>query len=112
MSQEKADRYLEKIDERIDRGEFDEKLNIPFASKKLLKSLIKSKMDKKVETGGTPIISENNIIECIQEVRETAAEVAALFGQVGILQKNDRKIVDHPIYEVTEKWREILHPTK
>ena len=61
MSQEQADIFLGRLMGRIDKGEFDKRLEIPFASKKLLKAVVKSKIDKKLETGATPILSENNL---------------------------------------------------
>jgi len=102
MSREKADIFLGKINTRIELGEFDEKLSFPFASKRLLKALIGSKLDKKVETGGTPILSENNIEDCIQEVRETAVFTIALFLEMGVMEKVDGE------YKMNEKWEEIL----
>ena len=105
MSQEKADIFIEKMNIRIEMGEFDKRLSFPFASRKLLRSLIKSKLDKKVETGGTPILSENNIEECIQDVRETAVFTTALFLEMGVMEKIDGE------YRVTEKWEQLLKPT-
>ncbi len=112
MSQEKADIFLSRINDRINRGEFDKDLEIPFASKKMLKSLVKAKMNKKVETGATPILSENDLAECVRDIRETAVFTAAVFLEVGILQENDKKMVEHPRYRVTTKWEEILNPKK
>ena len=37
--------FLVKIYKRIDQGEFDRDLSIPFASRRLLKALIKSKIN-------------------------------------------------------------------
>jgi hypothetical protein len=104
MSQEKADIFLGRVNVRIEKGEFDNRLDIPFASRKLLRSLIESKIAKKIETSGTPILSENNIEECIEDVRETAASTAAVFLKLGILEKTDGGI------KVTEKWAKILNP--
>lgn len=106
MNQGKANIFLKKIDERIDLGEFDNDLNIPFASRKLLKALIKSKMDKKVKTNATPILSENNIMDCIKEVKETAVTTVALFLEIGILEKVDGE------YKVNEKWENFLKKQK
>lgn len=104
MSQEKANVFLGKINLRIDAGEFDKVLNVPFASRRLLKALIKSKMDKKVETNATPILSENNIEECVQEVRETAAFTVAVFLETGIMEKVGNE------YKVVDKWERMLNP--
>ena len=102
MKEKKESIFLVKINKRIDQGEFDRDLSVPFASRKLLKSLIKSKINKKIETNATPILSENNIIDCINEVKETAATTAGIFLKVGILEKVDGE------YRVNEKWENIL----
>lgn len=97
MSREKADIFLSKIDERIAAGEFDKFLDIPFASRKLLKSLIHSKIENKLESGSTAILSENNIDECVAEVRETAATTAGIFLELGFLQRDELgKIIPNP----------------
>ena len=46
MSQEKADIFLERLIKRIDNGEFDARLNIPFATKKLLKKVVKKEKEE------------------------------------------------------------------
>lgn len=108
MSQEKADIFLGRIMQRIDRGEFDNELNIPFASRKLMKSLVEARMAKKVETNSTPVLSDLDLAGIIEEVRATAAETAAIFGWAGILQKNE----EDPKFQVTEEWDNILNPKK
>lgn len=110
MSENKAEIMLGRILDRIDKGEFDKDLDIPFASRKLLKALVQSKMDKKVETNATPVLSDLDLEECVKDVRATAAEVAAVFGWAGILEKTD-KTAELPI-QVTEKWDNILKPKK
>lgn len=104
MTDKKANIVLEKINFRIDMGEFDNSLGVPFASRKLLKALIKSKMIKKVETNATPILSEVNIAECIKDVRETAAFTVAVFIESGIMEKVGNE------YKVTDKWEKMLNP--
>lgn len=104
MNQEKANIFLLRVNARIDKGEFDNKLNIPFASRKLLRSLINSKIEHKIETEATPILSENNILDCIKEIRETAAETAGLFLKLGLLEKVDEEV------RVPEKWNKLLNP--
>lgn len=111
MNQEKKEKakiFLERILDRIDRGEFDKDLEIPFASRKLLKSLVESKMNKKIETNSTPVLSDNDLDECVKEVRETAAETAAVFMKIGILQENDAG--ETPRYQVSKEWESLLNP--
>lgn len=108
MSTEQAAIFLGRVMARVEKGEFDNRLSIPFASRKLLKAVIQSKIDKKLETGATPILSENNLDECIEDVRETAVYTAALFLETGILQENDKGSITK--YEVTQQWNNLLNP--
>jgi hypothetical protein len=104
MSEDKAKIFLDRILERIDNGEFDEHLNIPFSSKKLLKSLVRSKMARKVETGATPILSDTDLWNCVSEIRETAAVSTAVFLKLGLLvEGKDGK------FEVPEKFRNLVY---
>jgi len=89
MNEEKAKIFLDRILERIENGEFDEHLNIPFASRKLLRALIESKMAKKVEMNSTPVLSDMDLWHFIDEVRETAAYTASIFFKNGILIKDE-----------------------
>jgi len=108
MSTEQAAIFLGRVMARVEKGEFDNRLSIPFASRKLLKAVIQSKIDKKLETGATPILSENNLDECIEDVREAAVYTAALFLETGILQENDKGSITK--YEVTQQWNNLLNP--
>ena len=93
MENEKNKITLAKLNERIDAGEWDKYLSIPFATKKLLKSVIKTKINKKVEVGNTPMLTEAEIQLCIQEVRETAAYTTSIFLNNGILEKTENSII-------------------
>ncbi|HRT03672.1 MAG TPA: hypothetical protein P5513_07015 [Candidatus Diapherotrites archaeon] len=94
MKEDKAKIFLNRILDRIDSGEFDEHLNIPFASRDLLKSLVKSKMKKKVDTNATPVLSDTDLWHCVEEVRETALYTASVFLKNNILIRDkDGKIV-------------------
>ena len=89
MNEEKAKIFLDRSLEKIENGEFDEHLNIPFASRKLLRALVESKMAKKVETNSTPVLSDMDLWHCVEEVRETAAHTASIFFKKGILVKDE-----------------------
>jgi hypothetical protein len=104
MEPNRADIFLGRVMERIDRGDFDSQLEIPFASRKLLKSLVTQKMNRKVETNATPVLSDVDLDECVKEVRETAAQTAGLFLWAGILEKSEEGL------KVSEVWDKILNP--
>jgi len=93
MKEDTAKIFLERILSRIDNGEFDEHLNIPFASRKLLRSLVESKMAKKVETNSTPVLSDTDLWHCVEEVRETAAHTASVFFKKGLLVKDEKGVL-------------------
>jgi len=93
MKNEKEKIILDQLFEKIDGGEFDKYLNIPFTSRKLLKSLVESKMDKKTEQGNNPIFSDSDIQACVEEVRETAAHTASVFLQMGLLKKDENGLL-------------------
>jgi hypothetical protein len=97
MNTENGKIFLDRILSRIEAGEFDEHLAIPFASRKLLVALVESKMERKIETGGTPILSDTDIWNCLSEVRETAAHTTAVFLRKGILVKDENGIGLNPV---------------
>lgn len=103
IMEDKAKIFLDRILDRIDNGEFDDHLDIPFASRKLLKSLIESKMSRKVETHATPILSDTDVWTCVDEVRETAAYTALMLFNANILEKKDDKL------SVSDKWEKLLN---
>ena len=98
-----AELVLEQILDRIDKGEFDRELDIPFASRKLLKSVVISKMEKKLQTHATPMISESNLYDYIREVKETALETLQLFLNSGILEEDEEGNIVFP-----EKWEDYI----
>jgi len=93
MKEDTAKIFLDRVLNRIDSGEFDEHLNIPFASRKLLRSLVESKMAKKVETNSTPVLSDTDLWNCVAEVRETAAHTASVFVKKGILVNDENGVL-------------------
>jgi len=103
MNEDKAKIFLDRILERIDNGEFDEHLKLPFASKKLLKILVQSRMERKVESGTTPVISDRDIFDYIEELKETSAVTAGIFLKAGILIKGENGLETNP------KWARALN---
>lgn len=103
---QKAQIFLERTLNRVDSGEFDEHLSIPFASRKLMKAVIVEKMKQKVENNSTPVFSDTELYEIVGEVRETAAYTAATFAKMGLLTD------DGTGYGVDKEWQEKLYPKK
>jgi hypothetical protein len=86
---EKIKIILDGINEKIDSGIWDSDLNLPFTSRKMLKIVVEKRMNTKIQTKSNPIFSDNEIKDCVNEVRETAVVIASLFLKNGILEKTD-----------------------
>lgn len=71
--------FFNKISQRIKRGEFDQYFTLPFMTKELLITSIKGRLDKKISTGATPILSDLDVQDCIQETKETALNILSLY---------------------------------
>jgi len=89
--------FLNKIMQRIKSGDFDKYLTLPFMTRDLLVQIIKGRLTKKIDTGGTPILSDNDLKECIADVKETALGIIVLYIKLGFIEKTETG------YEFTEK---------
>jgi hypothetical protein len=94
--------FLTKIHEKITNGDFDEYLTYPFMSKELFYSCLKNRLARKIEEGHTPILSDAEIKTCLQEVKETAVNVIAVYLKVGIIAKVDDQ------YKITKLGSRLL----
>lgn len=99
---EQAKVFLSKMSGRIRNGEYDKYLNIPFATRELLYAAVKAKINKKIETSSTPLLTDTEIKIAIQDARETAAVTCELFNKIGITEKTDDG------YIINEKWKALL----
>ena len=81
--------FLNKINQRIKDGDFDTYFTIPFMTKDLLKISIKEKLKKNIETGGTPILSDREIKECLAEIKEIAVYTIAVYLKLGFMIKTE-----------------------
>lgn len=98
---EQAKIFLKKIDERIQNGEFDKSISI-FVSKNLIRSSIKARVLKKVETDAIPILSDAEIKEAIKDAKEIGAFTAKIFFENGFIEKTEDG------YKVSEKIEKLL----
>ena len=89
--------FLNKIAQRINDGDFDKYLTIPFMTKELLFSTVRSKIKRKIETGGTPILTDSEVKDCLEESKITAVSTFALFVKEGIITRTENG------YELTPK---------
>lgn len=92
------DVFLTKISQRIKNGDFDVYLTLPTMTREHLYLSIKSKINKKISTGGTPVLNDNDIKECILEVKEASAATIAIYLKFGFIIRTETG------FEFTEKW--------
>jgi len=105
MNTESAQVFLNKMKDKIGKGEYDKEL-LPFMRRESIYASIKARVTKKLETGGTPLLSETEIKDAIQDAREIAAISLSLFAKVGIMEKTEAGWV------VTEKGEKLLRHVK
>lgn len=81
--------FLVKIAEKIKEGYYDKYLTIPFMTKELLLTSIKAKFVRKLETGGTPILNDTEVKDCILQAKETAATTCAILSKFGFIERTE-----------------------
>ena len=86
---ENKNTFLETIHKGIDNGEYDNQLNLPFMNKKLFYNIIKGKINKKIETKGTPVLNNAEIKNIIEDMKEIAGSTFYIFVKSGILEKTE-----------------------
>lgn len=91
--------FLSKISQKIKNGEYDTQLTLPFMTKELFYMCIKDKIQKKMDTGSTPILSETEVKECITEIKETAIGIIAIYLKLGFMKRTADG------FEMTEKMQ-------
>ena len=89
--------FIIKISQRINQGDFDVYLNLPFMSKELLLSTMKSRLEKKIAVGGSATLNDIDIKDCLAEVKETALNIIALYLKLEFIVRTETGI------EFTEK---------
>jgi hypothetical protein len=89
MNNETAQAFLNAMKDKIDQGDYDSELG-PFQQRKSLFASLKARIDKKLETGGTPILSEAEIKDAFKDAKEVAAITLGIFKKLGII-KNIKK---------------------
>lgn len=95
--------FFNKINQRINNGDFDSNLSLPFMSRSLLLYTIRGKLDKKILTGSTPILGDLEIKECIEEVKETALNIISLYLKLGFMEKTEEGYVFSKAFSIAIK---------
>ena len=81
--------FLDEMYDKIFNGEYDKEMTIPFMTKNLVYAAIKSKINKKIEVGGTPILTKSEIKDALRDAKETAVAIVSIFLNNGILEKTE-----------------------
>jgi hypothetical protein len=81
--------FLHKISERIKDGDFDSQLTLPFQTRNLFLSSIKGRILRKLETNSTPILSDNELEDCINETKETSINIINMYLKIGFMKKTE-----------------------
>lgn len=94
--------FLNKIYEKIKNGEYDEYMTIPFMSRNLFYSSLKTKLNKKISSGGSPILNDSEIKDCLNEIKETAVYIVWIFLKLGFIEKDGEN------FKFTDKGNQAL----
>lgn len=94
--------FLTRLKSKIKKGEYNEYLTIPFASKDMLYSVAEEKVLERVKKGVNPLLNERDMMECVQATISIAVEVAKVYIDSGVLVKTEDG------YEVSDKGRLAL----
>jgi hypothetical protein len=97
MTKLKDSVFYHKIKEQTLNGVFDPFLTIPFMSRDLLIATFSEKLQRKIDTGGTAILTDVEIRECISETKEIAGIIVSIYMKFGFIEKTEEG------YEFTKK---------
>jgi len=78
--------FFEKTYKRIKRGDFKEHINIPFMSDTLILSSIKKKIEEREQNNSNIVLSDREIVNIINDVKETAAYTYLIFKEIGLIK--------------------------
>ena len=106
MNNESAQVFLNKMKEKINKGEYDSEITVPFMKKESVFASIKARVDKKLETGGTPLLSDAEITDAIKDAKEVAAISFEIFKKLGIMEKTETG------WQVSPKGEKLLKSIK
>lgn len=86
--------FLKSFKTKLDNGEYDAHLTLPFMNKKLLYAAIKGKVERKIEKGTAPILTDAEIQSSVNEAKEAAGGTFYLMVKYGILIPNEEGTYD------------------
>jgi len=81
--------FLNRFQGKLDNGEYDKDLSLPFMKKELLYATVENKVKEKIEEGTGTGLSENEIKDAIEEVKETAGGIFYLMVKHKLLEQRE-----------------------
>ena len=76
--------FLNSFKAKLDGGEYDKYLTLPFMNKKLLFAAVEGKVQRKLDKGVAPILTSPEIQNSIEEAKEAAGSTFYLMVKHGI----------------------------
>lgn len=104
MSSESAQVFLNKFRDRLGKGEYDKEINVPFMKRESIYASVKARVIRKLETGATPLLSDGEIKDAIQDAKEVAAISLSLFSKIGLVEKTEEGWIVTPTGEKLLKY--------
>jgi hypothetical protein len=74
---------------KLDKGDYDEHLNLPFMKKELLMAAVSGRIQRKIDKDVTPILTDSEILLCVNEVKEAAGGTFYLMVKHKILEEKE-----------------------
>ena len=87
---ESKDVFLTEMKAKINAGMYDDQLTLPFMTRKLMIATLEGKIKKRLESGGTPMLTDTEVKTLIEDMKEASGSAFYLFVQYGILEKTEQ----------------------
>ena len=81
--------FLNKIQDKIKKGEYNYLFTTPFMTKELFYSAIKGRIERKIEKGSASVLTDAELKSAIQDAKETSGSTFFILVNAGILEKNE-----------------------
>jgi hypothetical protein len=94
--------FLEQVKIDINEGSYDKFITMPFMSRNLIYAAIKGRIERRIQSGGTPVLNELEIASSVEEAKETAVTTFMVFMDKGLLEKVDGE------YDLTPLGKKLL----
>lgn len=89
MKTKNNDVFLNKINEKINEGLFDSYFTLPFMSRRLFLATVKERINKKINTGSSPILSDKELKDCLEDTKHIAVSIFAIYLDKGFIVRTE-----------------------